>query len=68
MLAQFNEHSALEKGYSKASVAAVQAGLLSAAQTAQRHLASIGKWGETFALGHQPQPPALCSSHRLDNK
>ena len=54
MLAQFNEHSALEKGYSKASVAAVQAGLLSAAQTAQRNLTSIGKWGETLAFGHQP--------------
>eukprot|EP01043_Picozoa_sp_COSAG02_P031261 COSAG02_NODE_2031_length_10066_cov_115.646333_9_plen_54_part_00 len=44
--AQFNEHVALEKGYTKASVAAVQAGLLSAAERAQRNLTSIGKWGE----------------------
>ena len=42
---QFNEHAALEKGYSKASVAAVQAGLQSAAQKAQAELAAMGKWG-----------------------
>jgi hypothetical protein len=44
--AQFNEHMALERGYSKASVAAVQEGLLTAAESAQRNLTSIGKWGE----------------------
>jgi hypothetical protein len=37
---------ALERGYSKASVAAVQEGLLTAAESAQRNLTSIGKWGE----------------------
>ena len=43
---QFNEHAALERGYNKASVAAVQEGLLTAAETAQRNLTSIGKWGK----------------------
>lgn len=53
---QFNEHAELEKGYSKADVAAVQAGLLGAAESAQRNLTSIGKWGERASLQSQLQP------------
>lgn len=41
---QFNEHAALEKGYSAASVAAIQTGLESAAEKAQAELAAMGKW------------------------
>ena len=46
--------SALEKGYSKASVAAVQAGLQSAAQKAQAELAAMGKWGTRPAATMHP--------------